>query len=581
MPKTPVANDKRLRAVGPIDPVHGFPLWYEDHTGTKLELGVGGADPYLPAVDPTPMPGKPLNVPDNFPEEAFYFLAEARIDLGGPGKGARARLVLALEAAFGGPGVPDASARVVFARIRGRMDDVVPGNRYEITHPYGVTVATADEGGRVFVTDDRGIADQLFDRVVRDGGVAPFLTWASGAPDGYIGNGVDERPVTGSPFGTNYFRVGGTDIGAYGGPRDPADPGNVNVVYTDLFTVQGKKATRQGVTLDRASYSRTSAGAVTLAVHATATAGQELALDVPAVPLVGTGPRYVAHATLDAVPTLATVVNTSDNPATRSTLPVSDLVVVSDAVWDAASGELTVLAASSDATGVTLSLEPNTPLDVPIVVAAPPATVVVTSSGGGTGSAPVRVVGPAAASLGPVARTVLTQEVAATLPVTLDGSASTGATAWTWTQTSGTPVALDVQGATATFTAQFPETLGFRLTVTGPGGTASEDVTVTVNPPPPPDQLRVQSSQYRTDRRQFRIKGSCVGVLPNVVSVSYAGILLGTVPVDVTHAWSVVATLPGEGPVKPDPPAPPAGVATVTVTSGHGVTTTAPIDIRH
>ena len=103
--------------------------------------------------------------------------------VGGNGVVGRARLILALEAAFGGAGEPADDARVVFARIRVRMDDLIPFAKYVVTHPYGVTdELEADEDGRVFWTDDRGIADENFAAVVLAGRVAPFLRWDADAP---------------------------------------------------------------------------------------------------------------------------------------------------------------------------------------------------------------------------------------------------------------------------------------------------------------------------------------------------------------------------------------------------------------
>ncbi|MGL5818571.1 MAG: hypothetical protein ACRCYR_13470, partial [Phycicoccus sp.] len=113
-------------------------MWYADAGGTRLALGVD-PDPMTPAVGELPNPGAPVSFPDNYPDEAFYFAAEAAMAVGGAGVVGRARLVFALEAAFGGPGTPDPSARIVFARIRVRIDDVVPGATYVVTHPHGVT----------------------------------------------------------------------------------------------------------------------------------------------------------------------------------------------------------------------------------------------------------------------------------------------------------------------------------------------------------------------------------------------------------------------------------------------------------
>jgi hypothetical protein len=74
-------NAKRLKAAGPIDPDNGFPLWFEDENGVRLELGINrdslNPDPLVPAIGDLQKPANPLSFPDNFPDESFYFLAEA------------------------------------------------------------------------------------------------------------------------------------------------------------------------------------------------------------------------------------------------------------------------------------------------------------------------------------------------------------------------------------------------------------------------------------------------------------------------------------------------------------------------
>ena len=250
-------NDERLAHVGPRDPAIGYPLWYEDAGRTRLALGLSrGEDPHLLPIEEVG-PGD-LAIPGNFPPEAFYWSAEAETPVGGNGVVGRARLILALEAAFGGAGEPAADARVVFARIRVRMDDLIPGAKYVVTHPYGVTdELEADEGGRVFWTEDRGISDEDFAAVVLAGRVAPFLRWDAAtppaAPNGYLGDPLVEHTVTGSPFGTNIFRVTGPRIAVIPGQPAPADP---DAVQTDLFAVQGKIATVLGVAVESAVYRR-------------------------------------------------------------------------------------------------------------------------------------------------------------------------------------------------------------------------------------------------------------------------------------------------------------------------------------
>lgn len=42
-------NVERLAAAGPIDPSSGFPMWFEDGNGVRLELALT-ADPLTPAI---------------------------------------------------------------------------------------------------------------------------------------------------------------------------------------------------------------------------------------------------------------------------------------------------------------------------------------------------------------------------------------------------------------------------------------------------------------------------------------------------------------------------------------------------
>ncbi|HYP54216.1 MAG TPA: choice-of-anchor D domain-containing protein, partial [Pyrinomonadaceae bacterium] len=110
------------RNVGPIDPRHGFPLWYQDDKGVKLTLCLGSATLCLSTPPNTAQPASVTDALLNFPGEAFWWSAEAEIDLPG---GGRARLVLAKEAAFTSE---DAAVgkQISFDRVRVRIDDVTP-----------------------------------------------------------------------------------------------------------------------------------------------------------------------------------------------------------------------------------------------------------------------------------------------------------------------------------------------------------------------------------------------------------------------------------------------------------------------
>ncbi|HEU4337098.1 MAG TPA: chitobiase/beta-hexosaminidase C-terminal domain-containing protein, partial [Nocardioides sp.] len=228
-----------LRAVSP-EKTFGYPFSLTDiglppaTPGDPRENPVGLElcldDPGCPVVGDLPDPTRGLSFPDNFPDESFWWSGEAQLDL----PNGRARLILALEAAFDSPTVQDGH-QVAFGRIRVRMDDMVPLATYEIVHPYGVIRATADDRGRVFYTEDNGCMTGPcgFD-ALRAQPVGPVLRWTDGAPPGYLGDPTATHTVVGSPYDTNVFEV-----------RQVTDGGGqaispVLVGETDQFTVQGK-----------------------------------------------------------------------------------------------------------------------------------------------------------------------------------------------------------------------------------------------------------------------------------------------------------------------------------------------------
>ena len=72
-------NTVGLKQVGPIDETNGFPLWYKDTSGQRLELCLDASDPYC-VMGAVPTPGQPLVFPTNFPDEAFWSMADASLD---------------------------------------------------------------------------------------------------------------------------------------------------------------------------------------------------------------------------------------------------------------------------------------------------------------------------------------------------------------------------------------------------------------------------------------------------------------------------------------------------------------------
>ena len=540
-----IRNSERLAVRGPINPDNGFPRWYSDADGVRLELATDPADPNTPAIGELPDPAAPVSFPGNFPDEAFYFLAEAELPIGGGPRPGRARVVLALEAAFALE-VPQDGQQQVFARIRVRIDNGVPGAAYIFTHPYGETdPLVADENGRVFVTEDIGAAALRFDDVVRDGEVAPFLRWDTGAPDGYLGIGGVDHTVTGSPFGTNFVRIQGPGAGGPG----------VDEVSTDLFSLQGRLATVAGAEITRAVYGSTSG---TMAADIFAVSEQGQTLRAAGVTLRADQTRYHVRAELGtAVPATIDLVNATDQPPTTVTANLVDAVTVTVADYDTTARRLTVEALSSDVDGPTTLtvtgfgdlVDGKASFEF---VEAPPATLEVTSSHGGSHTRHVLVTGPAATPDPLAADAGPNRAVAAGDLVTLDASASTGAaTSFLWTQTAGTPVTLsDPSSVRTTFTAPAPGSLEFSVTV---NGTETDTVVIVVTAPNPSvDTLTVGRAEFRTDSGRWRVDGTATGPLPDRVTVTLDGVEIGTAAVDATLGWDVRRTvIPGETDVIP------------------------------
>ena len=154
----------------------------------------------------------------------------------------------------------------------------------------------------------------------------------------------------------------------------------------------------------------------------------------------------------------------------------------------------------------------------------------------------------------PVANAGADQTVVQDTVVNLDGGRSSGdITGYTWTQTGGPSVTLS--GAdTQTPSFRSPKaqgTLTFELMVSGPGGTATDRVDVTTAP----DALTVAQADYRSNSRQWRVRGTSSVSGPGVgVTIRLGapdGPLVGTADVDAVGAWqfreSGSAVVPGPG----------------------------------
>ena len=422
-----------------------FPLWVQDSEGLALEICPGTDQLNCISVPPftaADFPGDPdaaakaaLSQQIGFGDEGFWASADAIIDI--PAGGAlttpgRAILVSAVEAAF----LPDFADgnQFPFTRLRIRID-IPQAGTYVVTHPWGQISYDVTTPGLRAINDSFDI-QFVADQVGYQGRIGPILTWDSfpddplldqygppfqfdppfgqGAPDGvadYIGTlnfvnpdtGGPEHAVKGSPCGTNYFRIDGPDIGGPG----------IDSIQTDLFTVTGKlfngASLPTPLTVNQASYSRTSGGRVSVFAKAPTQAEVSFsgAPNLPAgeQPMAGDGSgRFFASVTLtpDASTVPAQVSVTANNQAVdpdnlpfTSDVPLVDLVTITRADYDYASGELTIEAHSSDlfappalsALGQTLSAGV---LTTNLTIAPP--TVTVTSSAGGSATIPVTVI---------------------------------------------------------------------------------------------------------------------------------------------------------------------------------------------
>jgi hypothetical protein len=498
----------QLTKVGPINGDNGFPVWYKDAAGTRMQLCLDKEDPYcgfLPGDIPNDT--MPISFPDNFPEEAFYQLASAKMETG---TGEKVVGDFSLEAAFvNGP--PKPGEQIVFGRIRFYIFGLKPNQTYKITHPYGIDTITsaADKNnpsaGQIKYTQDIGDLNGGNFQLALNSRIGPFLRWdpavAPAAPKGYLGDPNVDHPIVGSIKTNekgevqNFFRVEGPGIAV--GPNGEISPNacsfdRINCIEVKDFTLLGKEAVTAGVEVQQATYSRTTADGGAIDVFASSEDAQSIEVSdagIDPVRMNGANGQYFARvAFTGATPQKVVVTNVGDAPVTVKEVKLVDQIFAT-AEYNTDTKKLTVQASSSDgAAPATLTATGfgNIPaegiLNIPDIFYAPP-TITVTSSHGGSVTIPVKISGGPFTSIPITSFAGADQTVAAGNTVVLDGSNSTGPVkSYSWKQIAGTSVQLiGADTATPSFTALAgPDTLQFELTVTGPGGPLSSTVKVTV-----------------------------------------------------------------------------------------------------
>ncbi|WCM53664.1 cadherin-like domain-containing protein [Pseudomonas sp. WJP1] len=519
-----------------------FPMWYQDNNLLKLELcqsratstrapGAPGAPAYMCILNPEPGvydDTQPMVFPDNWPPEAFWFLAETSInDVGGYGVDA---YVAGIEAAFAAENPVDGD-QASFARIRLRVNVPVAGT-YIITHPYGTETVNVTTPGRraINITRDIGIGAPGNFSGALNGQVGPFLQSVNGpypemnpdtgTIDKFVGDPNLSEAVTGSPFNTNFLRVQGP-------------PGTIE---TNLFTVSGKILDSRAPTpveIGRATYRRTSSGPGTSStrvevfgksVNGSNVCFRETVALVPGSPptpclvdMLGdnSGQFFASRLTGATVPPVVVVTATDPTDTKKPTAvssKVTDVVKVQTARYSWSNHSLLIEATSSDevvvpdmvAQGYGRLTKSGTLQRLTVAdLAQPPATVTIKSASGGSDTEPVVVVGTApdtgenkapiavadsgSTSFGiPITLNVLTNDsdpdgntplsiTELTQPATGQGTVTLSGT----TAVVYTPPAVVTVPLTTTFTYKAQD-------IKGLASTAAATVTITVAPNQPP-----------------------------------------------------------------------------------------------
>ncbi len=596
--KITVTNAGNLTTVGPVNTDYGFPSWYGDKTGTRLELCLDGDNPlcgFLPGDIPNP--DAPVAFPDNFPGEAFYQLVASSLTLPNGGK---ANLTLGLEASFAN-GDPIAGDQLTFARTRVTVVGGPRSSTLTFKHPFGELTIDTDATGKGRLVQDVSPAAGNFTTAFK-GNFGPFLKWdpatAPAAPAGYLGDPGQDHTVVGGKDGYNAFSVTG---------------GGLNL-STDQFGISGKVATNTGIVGD---YAVVNGGF--LDVFATSK-GDQIQVDgvtgqYATTPMSNDpdSDRHYARIALtaSATPTSVIVRNLADKPVATSTIKLAD-VTVTQASYDGAN--LTVAAASAHYPLKVAGfgqLDDDKPTTFPTKT--PPAAVSVASATGAPVAYPVTVTGgpasdpalapvPPAPDPGPVDNNTTNNPVTGspvvnvaavppTMPgasVTLDASATTGATSYTWTQTADVPAGTTITGATTakptvtlpyfTSTAaatKAPSTpwasITYHVTATNGNGTSEQDVVIPVKK----DEFTIAAGARHRLGTELRVTGTSLidgqagaRTPPTGVVVwdttTATPVKLGTANVDTLGAWSLR--------LKPGPSARVTSVLVQSTRGGSGIT---------
>jgi hypothetical protein len=377
---------QRAVAPAPFTPAWGnFPQWYQDENGVKLDLCIletplsaTGFPMCVLLADTAFNPVNPVSFPNNWPIEAFYFVADSKIGGAGGGGGGGAgtpRYRASVEASFlNGVVVP--GDQMAFTRILVTFATPAAGvgQTYTITHPYGVDTVVGTAPTTKFKRDTI-LAGWTPPAITPPDDSFPFLSRAAGPFINYLGSGFSfigdpnvQEAVTGAPSGNNFFRIDGPDIGGAG----------INFVQENTFAIGGVISGGTPPTklvfdpLRPVTYHRSPdalgvlQGSVDVFATSTPTATLTItgAANVPAAGATMVGDaagHYLGHIQMvdpatsalnaSVVPanvTVSAIDTTVGTTLTTSIQPVRDVVTITKAVYDDVGQVLTVQATTSD-----------------------------------------------------------------------------------------------------------------------------------------------------------------------------------------------------------------------------------------
>ncbi|MDD1620374.1 MAG: Ig-like domain-containing protein [Methylococcaceae bacterium] len=366
---------------GPSDPQLTWPQWYRDTNGLALGLCTSQELSTNAAAGNAPMCFPPAPEPDGFAgnvgSEMFYNMVEFREKA--TGSDFKFRYVAGLEASYLPLGVPVHGTELVFARVRIALNfnDSAKNGTYTVTHPFGVEVfnnvkATNNQNlfgahAAVFFTADVPLGPEMnFDGAL-GGALGPFIGWDVLEPGesltvngtNFLGDPNYAHTFTGSPYGTNYIRIQGP-------PGSNLDGLGNDFIQTSVANVLGQvwgAPIAQPLSINSAYKSRSAGvnGKNSIDVWATSSPNQKLILTGTGMPSLQLFPdgvvpgKYHGHIEYPSnisVPASVTVTNVDSNPIVSQTTALKDGVEISVATFNTNTGDITVVATSSDKVGI-------------------------------------------------------------------------------------------------------------------------------------------------------------------------------------------------------------------------------------